>query len=477
VTKKEEKAVNFEEAHAITDRTSCIEQSLFLPSRIPEHRAQKASLLDKMKHYGIPGVSVAIIHQGRIEWAKGYGVQDAETQEPVTSETLFQAASISKLVTAVAVLRLVDARWLDLDEDVNTYLLSWQIPNNMSWQPRVTLRQLLCHGAGVAVHGFPGYTHDAVVPTLEQVLKGQKPANTDPIRINALPGTQFRYSGGGYCILQHILMDVTGQPFPELMRELVLNPLGMRQSTFDQPLPLTLVSTAATGHCCGGKPIFGKWHIYPEMAAAGLWTTPSDLARFALAIQRAWAGETTNCLSQEMVCQMLTPQVELFTGLGPRLDGEGTSSRFSHTGGNKGFMCLLEAYVHQSFGAVVMTNSDAGFFVIKEIMSAFAQEYDWPDYLPKEAVALESALSISDVYIGEYELKPGFSFTIFKQGNKLFLQPTGQNALVLYPETETIYFLKEVDAQVTFVREDQEEVTHLIFKQNSTEMVAKRMKT
>ena len=209
--------MNFEQTHEIADRISRIEQNLFPASKTAEYRPQKASSLNKLEHYDIPGVSIAIIHQGCIEWAKGYGVQDVETQEPVTCDTLFQAASISKSVTAAAVLKLVDAGQLDLDEDVNTYLRSWQIPTHMSWQPRVTLRHLLCHGAGVTVHGFPGYTHDAVLPTLEQVLEGQKPTNTGPIRINIPPGTRFRYSGGGYCILQQVLMDVTGQPFPELM--------------------------------------------------------------------------------------------------------------------------------------------------------------------------------------------------------------------------------------------------------------------
>jgi CubicO group peptidase (beta-lactamase class C family) len=469
--------MDFELSHDVAERISRIETSLFIPSRVSQLRGELGTLVDRMKQYSIPGVSIAVIHQGRIEWARGYGVADAETQKPVTSDTLFQAASISKPVTAAAVLRLVDAGHLDLDEDVNTYLRSWKVPNTRSWQPRITLRQLLCHGAGVTMHGFPGYTHDAVIPTLGQVLAGEIPANTDPIRVNALPGTQFRYSGGGYCILQQVLMDVTSKPFPELMREIVLDPAGMKKSTFEQPPSQRFADVVATGHRAGGKTVSGKWHVYPEMAAAGLWTTPSDLARFALTIQRTWAGETANFLSQEMVRQMLAPQVEPFAGLGPRLDGEGTSSRFSHTGGNEGFRCVMEAYVQKSLGAVVMTNSDEGFFVIEKTMPAIAQEYGWPNYLPKEAGTLERTHSISDAFLGAYELKPGFTFTVVKEGDRLFLQPTGQNALVLYPEIDTTYVLNEVDAQVTFVREDQEEVTSLLFKQNAREMAAKKMKT
>ena len=468
--------MDFGLSHEIIERISRIETSLFIPGRVAQFYGKSGTLVEKMEQYSIPGVSIAVIHQGRLEWARGYGVADAETKQPVTSETLFQAASISKPVTAAAVLRLVDAGHLDLDADVNTYLRSWKVPNTLSWQPYITLRQLLCHGAGVTIHGFPGYPHDAVIPTLGQVLAGEFPANTDPIRVNALPGTQFRYSGGGYCILQQVLIDVMSKPFPELMREIVLDPAGMIQSTFEQPPSQRFATAAATGHHPGGKPIPGKWHIYPEMAAAGLWTTPSDLARFALTIQRAWTGEADKFLSQEIVRQMLAPQVETFMGLGLHLNGDGTSSRFSHAGGNQGFRCLLEAYVQESIGAVVMTNSDGGFSVIERIMPAIAQEYGWANYLQKNAGPLERTPSISDAFLGTYELKPGFTLTIVKEGDRLFLQPTGQNALVLHPETDTTFMLHEIDAQVTFVREGQEEGTSLLFKQNAREMVAKKIK-
>ncbi len=473
---KKGREMNFEGSRDVAERISRIEQSLFTPSRVDEQRTEKASLADKMDHYAIPGVSIAVINQDRIEWAKGYGVRDTETQEPISRDTMFQAASISKPVTAVAVLRLVETGRLDLDEDVNAYLVSWRVPKNMSWQPRVTLRQLLCHSAGLTVHGFPGYPCDAELPTLQQVLDGQKPTNTDPIRVNALPGTQFRYSGGGYCVLQQMLMDVTGKPFPELMRELVLDPLGMKQSTFEQPLPPVFAGSAASGHHSGGKPVSGKWHIYPEMAAAGLWTTPSDLAHFALALEHAMADHQNSVLSRGMVSQMLTPQVEPFFGLGILLGGQETSSRFAHNGGNAGFGCLLEAYVQGGLGAVMMTNSDIGMFLFEPIMAAIAQEYHWPDYLPKERTVSEIDSLAYDTYVGKYELKPGFTFTVARNDNELFLQPTGQSMLALYPENETTYFLKEVNAEVIFVREDQKEVTSLTFKQNAREMAAKKMK-
>lgn len=462
--------MSFEQARDLAERINRIEHGLFAATRMVEQRERKASLLDQMAHYEVPGVSIAVIHQDRIEWARGYGVQDVETREPVTPDTLFQAASISKPVSATAVLRLVEAGRLDLDEDVNTYLRSWQMPANGAWQPRVTLRLLLCHGAGTTVHGFPGYPRDAEVPTLLQVLDGGLHVNTDPIRVNALPGTQFRYSGGGYCIVQQVLMDVTGQPFPQLMRELVLEPVGMRQSTFEQP------QTAATGHRPGAKAVSGKWHIYPEMAAAGLWTTPSDLARFALALQHAWAGRSNDFLSQETVRDMLTPQVESFSGLGPRLDGQGDSARFSHTGGNEGFRCIVEAYVHGDIGAAIMTNADEGFSVIEGVLPALAREYQWPDYLPKEGALFAKEPATSDAYVGEYELKPGFTFIVIKKVDQLFLQPTGQSALALYREDDTSYVFHEINAEVAFVKDDQGEVTELVFKQNDRKMKAMKAK-
>lgn len=468
--------MDFEVSHDVAERISRIETSLSIPSRVPELRAKPVTLANMMDQYSIPGVSIAVIHHDHLEWSKGYGVQDTETQEPVTSETLFQAASISKPVTAVAVLRFVEQGQLDLDEDVETYLVSWHIPKSGSWQPSITLRQLLCHGAGLTVHGFPGYTCDALLPTLQQVLEWQKPANNDPIRVNTLPGVQFRYSGGGYCVLQQILMDVTRMPFPTLMRELVLDPLGMTNSTFEYPLPPTFTGSSASGHRTGGRPVYGKWHIYPEMAAAGLWTTPSDLARFALELQCAMAGTPHTVLYQETVRQMLTPQVEQFIGLGFALNGQENAKRFSHAGGNEGFRCLLEAYAHTGVGAVVMTNSDMGDAVFEEVMAAIAQEYQWSDYLPKERIAIEVDPFVSSMYIGEYELKPEFLLTVTKKDNQLFLQPTKQEPFELYPETETTYFLKEIDAEVTFVREGQKEVTGLIFKQNAKEMTAKKIK-
>ena len=292
------------------DRIHQVENCLIPAAAAGDPAAKPVSLAARMAFYRLPGVSMAIFDNYRLAWARGYGLREAGQAAPVDSDTLFQAASISKTITAIIVMRLVEAGRLDLDEDVNNYLTSWQAPANAGWQPRLTLRQLLSHSAGLTVPGFPGYYRQHELPTLTQILKGAEPANTPPVRVNAVPGVQFRYSGGGTTIVQQLLVDVTGQPFPELARELVLAPLGMDQSGFEQPLPLDRWDRAATGHRPGGQPVAGRWHVYPEMAAAGLWSTPTDLARLALDLQNTNAGRAGGILHRESVNQLLTPPVD-----------------------------------------------------------------------------------------------------------------------------------------------------------------------
>jgi CubicO group peptidase (beta-lactamase class C family) len=237
---------------------------------------------ERMEHYGVPGVSLAVVKDFKIDWAKGYGFADREAEVPITTETLFQAASISKPTTGLAVLKGVEDGLLSLDTDVNTMLKSWQIPENeFTDSVKVTIAQLLSRHGGVTVSGFPGYTTSEDLPTLIGVLDGLPPANTPPIRVDMVPGTQWRYSGGGYCILQQLLMDTLGKPFPEIITEIVLEPVGMINSAFEQPLGDERAPYAATAYLRGGNRGEGKWHVYPELAAAGLWTTgqaPTDRA-------------------------------------------------------------------------------------------------------------------------------------------------------------------------------------------------------
>jgi CubicO group peptidase (beta-lactamase class C family) len=232
-------------------------------------------LHERMAYHRTPGVSIAVINGFEIEWARGFGVCEAGTSRGVMPATLFQAGSISKPIFALAVMRLVQEGRLDLDEDVNRYLTFWQVPATGPWQPRVTLRQLLSHTAGTTIHGFPGYQVSEPQPTLTQVLNGEAPANTGRVQVNFLPGLQFRYSGGGTTVAQQVVVDQLKRPFPDIMHSLVLDPLGMADSTYEQPPPAERAAQAATAHPGNNIPLLGKYHVYPEMAAEGLWTTPT----------------------------------------------------------------------------------------------------------------------------------------------------------------------------------------------------------
>jgi CubicO group peptidase (beta-lactamase class C family) len=303
----------------------------------PDQPPLQLTLPQLMDAFKVPGLSVAVVDDFKIVWAKPYGVTEAGANNPVTTSTLFQAASISKFVTAAGALYLVEHGKLSLDEDVNKELTTWKVPDNeFTATQKVTLRRLLSHSAGTTVHGFPGYAVGEPIPTLVQILNGEKPANTAPVRVDLVPGTKQRYSGGGVTIEQLLIMDVTGKPFPQFMQQAVLGPIGMTNSTFDQPLPPALAAHAAAGTLADGKPVPGKWHIYPELAAAGLWTTPTDLAKFGIEIALSKNGKSNRVLSEAMTRQMLTPQIG-DVGLGPFLGTGGNPNEFDHAGSNVGY--------------------------------------------------------------------------------------------------------------------------------------------
>jgi CubicO group peptidase (beta-lactamase class C family) len=343
------------------------------------------TLEERMKHYKVPGVSLAVIKDFRVEWSRAYGVKDVDTKEAVTETTIFQAGSISKPVAAMVALAKVEKGKLSLDEDINNKLTSWKVPDNkFTAKKKVTLANLLSHTAGLTVHGFPGYAAGKKLPTLPQVLDGVAPANTAAVRVDMTPGTRFRYSGGGTTVAQLALMDIEGKPFPEMAHETVLQPLGMGNSTYEQPLSDGWRKKAASGHYINGKAVKGRFHTYPEMAAAGLWTTPGDLARFAIEMQLSLQGKSNKVLSKEMTVRMLTPVVEDFNGLGFFLIKKGKAMYFGHGGADEGFRAELLVHKERGYGVVVMVNSDNG-PIINEIIGAVAREYDWEDFQPPPA--------------------------------------------------------------------------------------------
>src|SRR5262249_48439182 len=315
----------------IEERIRRVEQGLLTAIQVPGS-ANTHTLAERMRQLRVPAVRIAVINNGRIEWARAYGVIESGQPARAGTTTLFQAASISKPVAAMGALHLVELGRLALDEDVNKRLISWKVPeNDKTKDQKVTLRRLLSHSAGLTVHGFPGYAKGDPVPIIVQVLDGEKPANTQPVRVDTLPGTIWRYSGGGITIAQLLMMDVTGEPFPRFMQKAVLGPIGMVNSTYEQPLPASRRAQAATAPASSGAALVGRYHTYPAMAAAGLWTTPSDLCKFAIEIQKSKAGKSNRVLSSEMISQMLLRQKANW-GLGIALNGKGRDLEFSHGG-------------------------------------------------------------------------------------------------------------------------------------------------
>jgi CubicO group peptidase (beta-lactamase class C family) len=390
---------------APAERIAHVESGL-APRVFAEGQPIKWTLQERMKHHRVPGVSIAVINNGKLEWARGYGTLEAGGLTPVNADTVFQAASISKPVSALAILRLIEAGKLQLDEDVNAVLKTWRVPeNDLTAKEKVTLRRLLSHTAGLTVHGFRGYTEGEAVPTVAQILDGERPSNSGAIRVDLKPGTQERYSGGGYVVMHQLIRDVTDESFEAVLQSSVFKPLGMTRSTFEQPLSPAWSANAARGHRGDGKPIAGHWHTYPELAPDGLWTTATDLARFAVELQQSLDGASNKVISSAMTKQMLTRQVGTM-GLGIVVAQADAALRFEHGGANEGFRCHLVAYA-SGRGCVVMTNSDSGGALVQEIERAIADEYEWPDYrsIARKPVPIDP--SVLAEYVGSYRQPSG----------------------------------------------------------------------
>jgi len=422
----------------VEDRIRAVETGL-MPSVVLKGRpVPRYTLEERMKALKVRGVSIAVIRNYDIDWAKGYGFADLESKWPVTAETLFQAGSISKPVAAVGAMTLVEQGKLNLDDDVDSYLKEWKVPENeFTKEQKVTLRRLLSHTAGLTVHGFPGYEAGTAVPTTMEVLDGKKPANTAAIRVDIVPGTQYRYSGGGYTVAQLMMAEVTGKPFAEFMRHAVLEKAGMRQSTYEQPLPARLAGVAASGYRGNGDAVPGRYHTYPEMAAAGLWTTASDLARFAIEIQKSREGHSNLILKQATVEEMLREQKQGY-GLGFGLTDRNGPKEFGHGGADEGFQALLSATV-DGRGFVVMTNSDNGQRLADEIALAIAAAYGWPNK-PRERETISLSTDALAKFAGEYEAGRIGRVQVRVEGDHLVISIPGQREVPLYPQTSETFF-------------------------------------
>lgn len=432
-------------------------------------------LRDRMAHYNVPGVSVALLEDGEITWARGWGVADSETGRPVDETTLFQAASISKPVAALTAMTLVYAGRVDLDAPVNDYLTSWQVPDNeFTADSTVTLRGLLSHTAGLTVWGFPGYRKDEpfdgdrMVATNAEVLDGL--GNTDSVRVYREPGIGWQYSGGGYTVMEQLVEDVTGEPFAAAARRRVLGPVGMTRSTFEQPLPEDRWAEASRAHDATGTEVPGEWHSYPEQAAAGLWTTPTELLTLSRYLIETLAYGGDGIISLEQLREMWTAHrgdEEGFTdyGLGFSVIGEGDDLRIGHGGSNRGFKAQWTFFPNRSQGIAVMTNGERGAALMTEIVRAAATAFGWPG-LGSEEVRIQT-LSAEELaaFAGVFQVADrDLSVTVAVGDGALTLDVPQQGVYTLraLADTSDLFVDLEDGQRIRFERDDRGAVTGMV---------------
>jgi len=432
-----------------------MEHSITPPVVVHGEQHSPVSLTTRMSQLHVNAVSIAVILYGKLDWARAYGFADKERNIAATPDTLFQAGSISKPLTALAALKRVDVGELDLDRNVDDYLKSWKLPDNeFTTTHKVTVRNILNHTAGLTVWGFPGYSRDTKMPSTVEVLDGK--GNTPAIRVWKQPDLSWRYSGGGYTILQLLLSEQSGMSFPALMRDSVLKPLKMNHSTYEQPLPEALRAMAASGYDRDGKKVEGDWHVYPEMAAAGLWTTPRELAKYVIAIQNANRGRS-HFLSPKMVHAMLTPGMNNH-GLGPVITADGL--RFGHGGADDGFQAEVTGFLDGRGGVVVMANSDNGGRLAQELILTLGNLYAWPGIKPVERTVADVPVAALERLIGSYALPSGEDngktedLNVTREDGTLVVTYKGSKEMTLLPESDRKFFSRDSGREVVFSLED-----------------------
>lgn len=410
-------------------------------------------LQQRMAMYKLKGVSIAVIKNFKVEWAKAYGWADEESKIPVTTQTLFQAASISKSLNGVGVMKLVQDKKIDLYTDINQYLTTWKFPyDTFAHGKTISMANLLSHTAGLTVHGFGGYEAGDSIPAIPQILDGERPANSPKVRFQEVPGVRSEYSGGGITISQLVVMDVTHQPYDEYMWKNVLQPMGMLSSTYTQPPPAGKLSILATGYRGGGEPVKGKYHTYPEQAAAGLWTNPTDLAHYIIETALSYNGRSAKVLNQASTRTRLTPYIDKSAALGVFCTLHGDTVIFSHGGANEGFRSQYYGNTATGDGVVVMVNSDNG-AILEEIVNSVATVYNWQNfYHPVIKKEITPPLDTLQLYTGKYLLNSDTIPFVIQQ-NKLVLLPPGEAPITAHFTTNTEFFVFETRLPLKFIIE------------------------
>jgi CubicO group peptidase (beta-lactamase class C family) len=445
------------------------------------------TIAELMARFKVPGVSIAVIRDHQIHWAKGYGIADVATGAAVDTGTMFQAASISKPIAAIAVLRAVQDGLFTLDTDINKILTSWKLDGGqLTKDGPVTPRMLTSHTSGLGDgFGFPGYNPSDSVPTALEFLQGSKRSNVGVLFMERPPMSLMEYSGGGVTLMQQALSDARKKPFADIMRDDVLRPIGLTRSTFEQPLPESFDRNAARAHSGEGKAMGAKWHVYPEQAAAGLWTTPSDLARVVIEVQRASLGQSNRVLSRTTVQEMLSPVGVGDYAVGFSIAKIGQGWYFGHGGSNWGFRATLLAHKVKGYGLVIMTNADQGGMVASELSRRIQRVYEWDSFAepaprgyrpPVERTEITVVESVLRSYVGEYQISPQLSITVTFEDGRLQAQPTGQSKATLFAEAPDKFFLRVTNAQITFTKAPSGEVSGMILHQGGRDQPGRKVK-
>jgi CubicO group peptidase (beta-lactamase class C family) len=376
------------------------------------------SLKERMKFYNVNGVSIALIKNYKIEWVEGYGYANLENKSPVTENTIFEPGSISKSINALALMKLVQEKKIDPFVDINDYLISWKFPyDEKSKGKKITLANLLSHTAGLNIHGFEGYKPGDKLPTISELLDGKYPANSLPVRSLFEPSKMMEYSGGGIMISQLMLMDIVKQDYDKYLNENIFVPLGMKNSFFTQPVPNNKKALTATGYDRLGKPVKGNYPIMKEQAAAGIWTTPTDLGKFVIEMQLSLKGKSNKILNQQNTEFMLTPYLNETTSLGFFIIENQGYQYFSHDAGNIGFGGTFCGSLEKGDGLVILINSENS-GIINEIRNAIIDTYNWAGFDKKVTKKeIKVADSILDKYVGKYEAKVEGRKVEIKKGN------------------------------------------------------------
>ena len=434
-----------------------------LPHVVFDGESKPMSVESRMALYKTPALSVAVVHHGKLDWSAAWGRLQTEGA-PADCGSLFQAGSIAKPVTLLAALRLKTAGLIDFDRSIETYLSSYHLPAGRQTDANpVTFRNLLAHTAGLTPGGYAGYARNEPIPTDQQIVRGEAPANSRKVEVLNAPGASLSYSGGGYTVVEIALQDQLHQPFDRIMREWLLAPVGMRQADFTVPLPASSHPYTARGHQIDGTMIPGGWNNYPEQAAAGLWATATDLAIFLVEIHKGYEG-TSNVFTQASIREMLANPIANHT-YGFRLISEGDQVFITHYGGTVGYRAGMTLNVRTGDGAVFLANSDDGANLGEEFFSAVARAYEWPVFREEKVKRLEQPAAVLQSLAGIYVFADqGWKVSVVYERDSLTLVfPKGDRlSLVMVPiQGRPREFVHETGVHASFDGEGRDMKIHL----------------